>query len=120
MKRVGILLAGVLLAGCASIVNPIQGTQVFELENAYGVAQAGAIAYVKLPRCQSPAVAPCSQATTVVALASADKKARIALNALEDFSRSPQNYPTLQFGDLFRAAQASISVFSQLSNSKGA
>ena len=109
----------IVLEGCAAISNPVQSTQVFELENAYGVAQGAAIGYVKLPRCQLGTVPPCAKDSTVVALGEADKRARIALNAVEDFSRSPQNFPTLQFGDLFRVAQEAIGVFSQLANGKG-
>ncbi len=120
MKR--FILLGILLAsGCASaIVNPVQSTRVYELENAYGIAQSAALAYVALPRCQVVAIQPCSKAANVVALGEADKKARIALSALEDFSRSPANYPTLSFTDLLRAAQSSMTVFSQLSSIKGA
>lgn len=116
MKRVGILLpALVLLASCASgITNPVKATQVYELENAYGVAQSGAVTYVALPRC--PVAAPlCSKANIVVALGEADKKARIALSAVEDFSRNPGNYPTLSYSSLFDAATSAVQVFQALS-----
>ncbi len=111
---VGILLA---LAGCASaIVNPIESTRVYELENAYGLAQSGALTYVALPRC--PIAAPlCSKANIVVALGQADKKARIALNAVEDFSRNPGNYPTLSYSSLLAAASSAVQVFQALSKS---
>lgn len=115
MKFRGILAIGVVcaLVGCASIKNPIQSTQIYELENAYGVAQSAGVTYVSLPRC--PTATPfCSKANVVVAIGEADKKARIALNAVEDFSRNPANYPTLSYSSLLAAAQSAINVFSAL------
>jgi hypothetical protein len=117
MKVKFALIAGMMaLAACASIKNPIQSTQVYELENAYGVAQSAAVSYVALPRC--PTAAPlCSKANSVVAIGEADKKARVALSALEDFSRNPQNYPNLSYGSLLAAARSAINVLSSLTKS---
>lgn len=114
MTRVIVIALALGLASCASIKNPIQSTQVYELENSYGVAQSAAITYTKLGRCAPSPTPPCSQAKVVVAIGEADKKARIALSALEDFSRNPGNYPTLSYASLLSAASSAIAVFSAL------
>lgn len=106
------------LAGCKTITVPINQTQAYQLENAYGIAQSAAIAYTKLPRCTEIVVKVCSKASVVVSLAAADKKARIALKALEDFTRNPKNYPGLTFSGLFDAAKLAISTFKEISKVK--
>lgn len=104
------------LGGCASgIKNPIKSSEVYQLENAYGVAQSAGVGYVKLPRCSTVPTPPCSKAKNVVAIGEADVKARAALNALEDFARNPANYPELSYSNLLSAAQQAIALFSQLS-----
>jgi hypothetical protein len=119
MKKLWIAAAAmVLLAGCASIKTPINQTQVYGIENAYGVAQSAALGYIGLRRCGAGEVTSlghiCSQHSVIVKLANADQKARIALNALEAFTRDPKNYPGLTFSGLVSAAQQAVSVFQQI------
>jgi len=90
----------------------------YSLENAYGIAQSAAITYTRLPRCAAVPVPPCSKASVVLSLAVADKKARIAIKALEDFSRNPDNYPGLTFSGLYDAAKTAISTFKKISEVK--
>lgn len=115
---IGGLLAGLLLAGCARITNPINQTEVYGVENAYGVAQSAALGYIGLRRCgagETTSLANvCSEHGVIVKLANADQKARIALNALEAFARNPANYPGLSFSALVSTAQQAVSVFQQI------
>ena len=124
--RITRLLAGliglvgfVLLAGCTTLFqNPVNQTQVYSLENAYGVAQSAAVAYTHLPRCAAGARASaaniCSEHAIIVQLAAADQKARLALTAAESFSRDPGNYPGLSYADLIKAAQLAVTTLSQI------
>jgi len=116
MKRIVWLSLGLglVLGGCASFPNPLTQAQVFQLENGYGVAQSAAVAYTALPRCRAPAVAPCARAEVVAKLATADKKARVALDALEKFSRNPENYPGLSYAQLLAAAQQAVATLQQI------
>jgi hypothetical protein len=62
------------LAGCTTLLptvtNPINQSQVYNLENAYGVAQSAAVAYTALQRC--PARTP-RQPTSVPSTASSSR-----------------------------------------------
>lgn len=115
---VGAGVCVLLLAGCATIPNPISQSEVYGVENGYGVAQSAAVGYAALPRCpagQNTSLANvCSQHGVIVQLARADAKARIALNALEAFARNPKNYPGLSFGALLATAQSAISTLQQI------
>lgn len=105
-------IAFLLLAGCASFVNPISQTQVYQLENAYGVAQSAAVAYTNLPRCTvGVPLNICSQHVVIVQLAQADQSARVALTAAENFVRSN---PTLSPASVISAAQTAIGVLVQI------
>ena len=114
----GAFLALALFA-CAtapSITNPISQSAVYNLENGYGVAQSLAVAYTRLRRCTVTMTLPCSTHTTIVALATADHKARAALSAAETFVR---NNPTLSAASVISAAQAALSAFTQIESSAG-
>lgn len=115
-RKVVLVALALGLGGCISVPNPIEASKVFELENAYGVAQSAATIYVRLPRC-AVASPPCSRAANVIAIGEADKKARIALGALEDFARNPQNYPNLNYSALVGAATSAIGVLQAVSRS---
>lgn len=118
-KFLAIALIGAL-ASCGTVLkNPLQPSLVYNLENAYGVAQASAITYTKLPRCSTIQPIICSKAIAVVELASYDKKAKIALGALQSFVRNPQNYPGLTYASLLSAAQQAISAFQTIETTNG-
>lgn len=113
----GVALA---VASCGTVLkNPLQPSLVYNLENAYGVAQASAVSYTKLQRCSASVTVLCSRASVVIQLAGYDSKARIALTALESFVRNPKNYPGLSYATLLAAAQEAISAFQQIENSNG-
>lgn len=125
MKRLFSLTAGGLaaalaLASCGTVLkNPLQPSLVFNLENAYGVAQAAALTYSKWPRCSATVTVVCSRASVVVQLGEADKKARIALAALEAFVRNPSNYPGLSYAGLLAAAQSAVAALQQIESTNG-
>ena len=114
MKQLGVI--GLLAAGltaCASIVNPVTQTQVFEMENAYGVVQAQAIAYASFGLCPKGTTisgsvsAHCALPQAVVAIAKADSAARDALTLAANFVR---NTPTVNAGSVIAAAQQAIAL----------
>jgi hypothetical protein len=114
------------LAGCVTlgtVTNPINQSEVFQLENAYGVAQSAAVAYTALPRCaagtHATATTICSEHAIIVTLATDDQKARLALTALESFARNPANYPGLSYVGLLKAAQLAVSTLSQIEATNG-
>lgn len=118
-----LMLLAFALAGCGPTVltTPVNQTQAYQLENAYGVLQSTAIAYTALPRCKVPAsvVNVCSEKTVIRQLAKADGQVRLALSALEAFTRNPANYPGLTYTGLIAAAQQAIDVFRQIETSNG-
>lgn len=114
----GVMLA-LMLANCASAPNnPITESQVFTLENSYGVVQSAALAYTLLRPCAEGEAlgltAICKSQEVVAKLASADKKARGALDSLELFVR---NNPKLDARALYDGAQLAIKAFRDLATS---
>ena len=121
IPALGLALACLMLplAGCTTLIhNPVNQTQVYQLENAYGLAQSAAVAYSALPRCKAGTSATvtnvCATHTIIAQLATADQKARIALTAVESFSRNPANYPGLSFSQLIATAQSAVTALSQI------
>jgi hypothetical protein len=122
LTTAALLALAFIMAGCTTlfptVTNPINQTQIYGLENAYGVAQSAAVAYTKLPRCaagvHASATNICSEHAIIVQLASADQKARLALTAAESFARDPGNYPGLSYADLIKAAQLAVTTLSQI------
>lgn len=110
---------GLGLVACGSIKNPLQPSLAYNLENAYGIAQASAVAYTKLPRCSATLTTLCSKASIVVKLATYDKVAITALQQLEAFVRNPNNYPGVTYASLFSAAQNAIAAFSAIEQQNG-
>lgn len=107
------------IAGCTTLIhNPVSQTQVYQLENGYGVAQSAAVAYSALPRCSAGTSATatnvCATQAIIKQLATADQKARIALTAVENFARNPNNYPGLSFSQLIATAQSAVTALSQI------
>lgn len=122
------LLGGLLslLGGCSvlpAITTPINATEVFTLENSYGVAQSVAVAYSALPRCAAGTSASptnvCAKQAIIASLATDNHKALIALGALEAFVRNPANYPNLSYSALAAAAYSTVSQFSALETQDG-
>ena len=112
------------IAGCTTLIhNPVNQTQVYQLENAYGLAQSAAVAYSALPRCKAGTSATvtnvCATHAIVAALATDDAKARTALTALESFSRNPANYPGLTFSGLLSAAQLAVTTLTTIEAQNG-
>lgn len=118
-----LMLMAFVLSACGPTVltTPINQTQAYQLENAYGVVQSAAVAYTALPRCKVPASATniCSEKSVIRQLAKADGNVRLALNALEAFTRNPANYPGLSYTGLVAAAQQAIDVFRQIETTNG-
>lgn len=118
MKKLFLILGLVLgLGACAQlgpkVETPISPEQVYLVENGYGVLQSAALVYDKLPSCDGVVVL-CSDPKVVKALAEADAKARVALDALESFTRNPANYPNTTYGSLFQAAQVAVEAFRKI------
>ena len=118
-----LMLLAFALAGCGPTVltTPVNQTQAYQIENAYGVVQSAAVAYTALPRCKAPASATniCSDRAVIRQLAKADSQARLALNALEAFTRNPANYPGLTYTGLIAAAQQAITVLREIETANG-
>lgn len=97
--------------------------QVYQIENAYGIAQSAAVAYSALPRCpagsQASVTNVCATHAIIATLATDDQKARTALTALESFARNPANYPGLTFSGLLAAAQLAVSTLSNIEAEDG-
>ena len=110
---IGLMLG---LAACAS--NPVSKSVVYDLENSYGIVQASAVAYTRLPYCTSSLVFACKKPKVVIQLAAYDKDARLALNALEAYARNPTN-ATVNLSSLINAASSAISAFTQYEMQQG-
>jgi hypothetical protein len=113
MKHLLAALALFALAACGTIANPVSSTAIYNIENAYGVAQAAAVAYTRLPRCGVP---PCSTHAVIVQLATADKNARLALDNAEAFVRTN---PQLSASAAIIEAQNALLLFQQIEASYG-
>lgn len=111
-----VLTIALILGGCASFSNPVSQTQIYQLENAYGVAQTAAVAYTRLPRCVPPDTALCSQYNVIVKLAAADQTARTTLQDAETFIRAN---PTLSATSVISAAQAALRLLQQIETQYG-
>jgi len=113
-RLVETLAAGATLV-TVGVANPITTQQIYNLEAAYGVALAGAVAYRERPRCTKTALESisnfCARRSIVVKLQAADRKAQFALNRLKIFVA---DNPTLDASDLFNIATEAVSTFTQL------
>lgn len=112
------------IAGCttlnpfATITNPINQTEVYQLGNAYGSAKALAVGYAALPLCpvgtKIGVTNICHDKSVLVTLDKDVHAADTAYTALVNFARNPANYPGLSFPQLLSTAQNAISVVSQI------
>lgn len=112
------MLLGVGLASCGTAAK-VSPSLVYDLGNAYGILQASAVAYTKLPRCSATVVVVCSKATVVVALAQYDKNAIGALTVAENYVRNPTAFSSLTLTGVITAAQTAISAFQSFETSAG-
>lgn len=109
---IGALAVG--LSACAGVSQPLQQSQVYDLENAYGLAQSAAIACVSVR-----STGPCKSAKVVVMLHNDDVKARAALTALENFVRNPANQGKVNYLTLLSDAQQAIADFTAYETTNG-
>ncbi len=85
---VGLMVGLLSLAGCQSVGTGLQAVTSFHVTQkdvdsataAYGTAQAISLAYLRLPRCASPAVQPCARHSTVAAIKADDRAIYKALH----------------------------------------
>lgn len=116
-KFIAVCSMGLMLAACGT-KSPISQNVVYDLEASYGVVQASAVAYVKLPYCTASLTIACKKPAVVVKLASLDKDARLALTSLESYVRNPAN-ATVSFSSLVNAATVAVSALTQYELSQG-
>lgn len=109
---------GLVLASC-STVSKLSPSVVYDLGNAYGILQASAIAYTKLPRCSATVTVACSKASVVVALAQYDKNAISALTVAENYVRNPTSFSSLTLTGVITGAQTAITAFQTFETSVG-
>lgn len=105
------------LAGCANFAphldtTPVTQTEVFQLGNAYGVAQSAAVSYASFPQCSEAMgiTKLCRSPAVTKLLAQYDAAFNTAYLRLTAFVRDPANYPGLSFGQLYSAAQSALAT----------
>lgn len=103
MKRFAVpILLALAVAGCASIVNPINTTRLGQIESSYGVALSVAVAYRDL--CAKRLISPDCR-TVVPKVQAADRAAQASLATAREFVK---NNPTLNAFSVLEAAQAAV------------
>ena len=122
----GAAMACLLLsaAGCttinpfATVTNPINQTEVYQLGNAYGAAKALAVGYAALPLCPAGTAIGvtniCHDRGVLKSIAADVHAADTAYTALQAFARNPANYPGLNFSQLLSTAEGAIATVSQI------
>lgn len=105
-----LLLAGVLLAACATPESPQQS--VFQAKSGYAVALTAAVAYKRLPDCVR-APQPCHDAKVLAQLQKADTVASTALDSAENAVRTP-GFGSSVISSAVAAAQAALSAFTSI------
>lgn len=123
MKKVIVIALAIGLGGCVTAVrNPISKTQIYNLENSYGVVQSLAAGYASEPFCPNGTSITqsilkfCAIPSAVVAIGKADIKARSALREAQQFVTSN---PTLDAGALIDAARIAIDAARVIETSYG-
>jgi uncharacterized membrane protein len=123
MKRFFIaaaLACAVTLGGCATIQNPVNTTQLAQVESAYGVALSIAVAYRNLPLCKTGNPTSltniCAKRSVVVKLQSADRDAQIAMVSARQFVR---NNPTLSAASVIGIAQNAVATLQAIEQNEG-
>jgi len=115
MRKLAILIFAVSLSACATVQNPATIQQLYDVEAAYGVALATAVAYHNRPLCKTGTVESltniCARRSIVVKLQLADKRARAALAVARAFII---NNPTLSAVSALTAAQSAVVAFQTL------
>ena len=122
MKKLWLCLV-LVLAGCASIQNPLNITRLADIESAYGIVLAAANAYRTVytinPCTRShpeSATNYCARRSVVILLQGADRKAQIALRSARIFVA---NNPTLDAGSVIGVAQLAIDAMRQIEQQNG-
>lgn len=131
-------VVGLLLAGCAAlggdrsilqggtsitapVANPVSRESMLQIETAYYVAVRLAVAYRRLPLCRSGETASltrlCAQRNVILALQSANLKARFALTQMRTFVR---NHPTINAIEFVQLARQAVAEFQAIAQSSGA
>lgn len=112
MRRAFIILSAFLIAGCAAIQNPVNTTQLAQVEASYGVALSIAVGYRSLPLCRTGTRASyqnvCAQRSVILKLQAADRNAQAALLTARSFVH---NNPTVSAFTILQTAQDAISNF---------
>lgn len=102
----------------ATVTNPINQTEVYQLGNAYGSAKAVAVGYAALPLCPAGTkigtANVCHDKGVLKTIAKDIHAADTAYQALAAFSRTPANYPGLNFTQLLTTAKDAITTLSQI------
>ncbi|HTJ56694.1 MAG TPA: hypothetical protein VL418_03905 [Devosiaceae bacterium] len=102
----------------ATVTNPINQTEVFQLGNASGTAKALAVGYAALPLCPvGTAISTtniCHSKSVLVTIQKDVHAADTAYTALQAFARNPANYPGLNFSQLLQTAEDAIATVSQI------
>lgn len=104
-----VLALPLILAGCASINNPLTLNELGGMESAYGLALSAAVAYRSLPLCHTGTVASatnvCAQRSIVVKLQQASRTATLSIHAARDFV---VNNPTVDATVAIATAQRAL------------
>ena len=107
----------VMLSGCA-VMRPIKvpevinETSIYQLGNAYGVAQSAAITYASLPLCREGSAPSatnwCRTKAVTASLADLDAKFVKAYEGLQAFIRAPSTKDGLTVIELYAVASAAL------------
>jgi len=110
MRKLALIVAIALLpslGACASINNPINRTELYNAEAAYGLALSAAVGYRRLCVQRTPSIYPQCRAV-VPKLQAADRKVQGAVAAVRAFVK---DNPTVTPVSLIAAAQKALADF---------
>ncbi len=113
-------LLALALGACATIQNPINTTQLAQVESGYGIALSAAVAYLNLPLCRTGTSASlsniCAQRSVIVKLQAAAAKTQGAIVAARNFIK---NNPTINVASAVGIAQAALNDFQTVESMYG-
>lgn len=121
MKKILILgLTAFLLAGCASIKNPITNNTLGSMIDTLGIADSALIAYRGLPRCTTThnfsLTNICHKRSVLITAQAYDRAANTAINKAVAFTKAN---PTLDATSVISAAQSALDIFTTFENANG-
>lgn len=115
MRKILLALLCLVVAGCASIQNPLNITRLAQVESAYGLALSAASGYralYEINRCTvsrpESATNICARRSVVLKLQAADLKAQAALKFASEFTH---NNPTIDASSMIGAASSAVAAF---------